>query len=475
MKSFEQLRWGLFTGIILCLLLLLRPGQAQAQWPPFTFKLTPVYDQGRITYNLRFSREPEFEGHMTNVRINVPVPEGTRFVEGHSATFTTVNFDGKEVSFFTAGFPGRSIPNMSFTVEVTDQAKKVFATHAWIAWEGDHPGNFLTDEFESDITKPLLNWQSPPASRLELGVTAEVEDDVVTYSIYTRNVSSVRMWDLHVTFPIPAGATFLSVEAPSEYSSGQTDQQVVFSAIELAKEVDLPPLKVKVSTTGLADTPLQTQVWASWKNAGRRVGTTIPTEETTETGEIIVQPRSGQQVVADQAGDVPLASYDLTSIAFQEVILPETDQTALKMVLYTVGNVRLDAKAMSYYVYIDQDCNTETGQPRSFLGAEYMVRYQHHNGKAEIRSWQAADTKWTKTASVLVDAPDTGNSITLWIPSRLLSNPADFCWRAQARVNLNTTPGPPSDYLLQDGNIHMYSNHQTAQPPITETNLPAEE
>ena len=36
----------------------------------------------------------------------------------------------------------RSLP--PFTVEVADPARTVFTTHAWIAWKGEQPGDYLT-------------------------------------------------------------------------------------------------------------------------------------------------------------------------------------------------------------------------------------------------------------------------------------------------------------------------------------------
>ena len=119
------------------------PERVYAQWPPFRFRLPPSYENGKITYSLSFSSRVDWA--MTHVTIKIPLPEGTRFLEASAQPTTSVDFDGAEVTFFTPDLY-RPIRTAFFVVEVTDPTMTVFTTHAWIAWQGDQPGKYLTKD-----------------------------------------------------------------------------------------------------------------------------------------------------------------------------------------------------------------------------------------------------------------------------------------------------------------------------------------
>ena len=87
----------------LALLISVLPGTAHAQWPPFNFRMRYAYADGRITYVIRMSGLGTLR--LSDVAIKIPLPEGTRYVEG-GAVFpgTSVSFDGAEVTCFTPTF-----------------------------------------------------------------------------------------------------------------------------------------------------------------------------------------------------------------------------------------------------------------------------------------------------------------------------------------------------------------------------------
>lgn len=433
---------SLLISLVLWLTLVLMPEQAQAQWPPFSLRLTPSYENGKITYSLLFSSRVEWT--MANIAIKVPLPEGTRFLEADAMPTTRVDFNGKEVTFFTP-FPSGYIKDAFFVVEVTDPALSVFTTHAWISWQGDQPGDYLTEDVSIDITKQPLNWQRP-RSRLQLDAVATVADEVITYTIYPRNVSGRRIWDLKINIPLPAGTTFLSAEAPPPHMTSFNGREVSFSVAELERRLDGSPLHFKVSTEGVTAPSVVTHAWASWRNVGKRVSP----EEETRSGDIIVQPHISQWVASDFVGDVPFPDYDLVSIALQE------EEAHLQVTFHTAGDVGLVGKPLKYTFYVDSDCRTDTGQRRNYRGAEYKLQYRHDKERANIRFWDEELGGWRDSLPIEADISNDGRAITMRVPFDLLGGARQFCWVGQAR---NATkafyPKPPAEWVPNGNNPRL--------------------
>lgn len=423
--------------LVLVLSLLLTPQPAQADWPPFDFRLIPSYENGKITYSLKLSDKTDWL--MTNVIIKIAPPEGTRFLEARSQPITSTSFDGAEVTFLTAALV-QPIADAAFVVEVTDPAKTTFTTHAWISWQGEEPGDYLTKEISIDITRQPLNWTDPPSSRLRLRAIALVEDGFISYSIYPANVGRLRMWDVKINVPVPVGATFLSAEAPPPFVSSFDGREVSFFAMELERELEVPPLRFKVAIAQTTPPLLVTHAWASWKNSGRNVGRTLPLEEDTRSGDIIVQPYIGQQVISDKIGDVPFASYDLTSIAMQN------EGDTLTISLYTAGELGQIGEPFRFDIYIDKDCQPDTGQQKLQLGADYLIVYRLDQNRANFNIWDAAQKKWVWMQSLKFKRSTPEKKISILAPQKLLENSQQFCWQAEANYATDTfSPAPPND------------------------------
>ncbi len=441
MKTTAQQKFNAVVSLIVFLTLVLAPEPAYAQWPPFSFRLTPSYENGRISYSLYFSNRVDWP--MTDVTIKIPLPVGTRFVEGSAQPTTSVDFDGAEVTFFNY-FVGRPIRDVFFVVEVTDPEASVFTTHAWISWQGAHPGDYLTKDISFNISKQTLNWQRP-RSRLQLDASAAVADKVISYAIYPRNVGG-RIWDLRINVPVPEGTTFLSAEAPYPFQASFDGQEVSFFATELERWSEVDPLSFQVSTEGLTAPLVVTHAWANWRNVGRRV----PAEEDTRTGDIIVQPQTSQWVVSDAVGDVPLSDYDLTEIAF------EGGEAALKITFHTVGEIGPLGDPLEYSLYIDGDCRTDTGQWRNYRGAEHWVRYRHRDGQATFAFLDEDEDRWRTSQQLEVDVPSGGKTVSIWLPYDLLGETGRFCWTAQARnLTRSFSPNPPADWLPSGENLRL--------------------
>lgn len=431
------------VAVLLALMLIPKPAHAQEPWPPFRLGVDSVYENGRITYNLRFSRRVNWP--MADVVFKIPLPEGTRFIESGAPATTVSSFDGAEITFSTPVLH-RSLKDIYFVVEITDPTRTEFITHAWISWKGERPGDYLTGDISIDITRTPLIWQKPrPRLRLEAGAT--VNGDIVTYNFYPVNVGGRRMWDLTILVPIPPGATFISADAPSPFTAGFTGQEAVFTILEMPRRDKVAPLQVTVSTKGITAPFITTQAQASWTNVGRNA----PTYEHTTSGIIIVQPHTSQQVAADTTGDAPFDNYDLTGVSFQE------DDDALKTTLFTAGPMGAVGEPVEYFLYIDSDCNAETGKPRGNRGAEYWVRYRQQSGKAYFYTWDAETAQWTNRRTIGAYASEI-NLATVWIPYNYISNPNQFCWLGLAWNRTEEYhPSPPIDWLGVDPRLTEYT------------------
>ena len=467
----KMVKFLLQLSLLVMLLTLLPAGRAYAQWPPFDFRLTPSYASGKIKYNIKFNSE--LDGVMTNVAFKVPLPKGTRFLEAHAQETTSASFDGAEVTFFTTNLY-TSIKDASFVVEITDPGMTVFTTHVWIAWEGDQPGNFLTKDIDVDITRQPLNWEAPFKSRLQLETRATVTDDVVTYLLYPKNVDSsrVRMQDLKINVPIPEGTTFLSVEAPPTFATNFDGREVSFTTLELEQGAEVAPLIFKVSSNGVTAPTIATHAWATWKNAGKRVGVNTVAQEEITTGDIIVQPNTAQWVAADMIGDVPFSGYDLTSVAF------ETYPAGLKITFDTAGDLGRVGEPLEFTLYIDTDCNATTGTPQNELGADYRIKYTHSTGKTRLDIWSVNGTeqKWQPSGKIQLISPVNNRMVALWAPDEAL-NLADkthFCWLAQAKNNSTAfSPNPPTDLVKPERQDLKLSLSSAAPPALVEAKVMA--
>ncbi len=430
---------------LLLLLALILPGQAHAQWPPFKFALEPSYAEGKIVYDIRLSSKVDWR--MADVTLKIPLPDGTRFLEASTLPTTQVNFDDAEVTFFTSI---SDIKDAYFIVEVTDPAKTVFTTHAWISWQGDQPGDYLTEDVSIDITLQSLSWEKPPDPSLGLEVTAKAADKLITYLIYPEKNTGKRIWDLNIAIPVPEGTTFLSADAPPPFVTGFDGQVASFSLVDLPEQSQVSPLSLTVSAEGVAAPLVLTHAWAVWRNVGGSVGRSVPAEEGTKTGDIIVQPDGVQWVVGDTLGDVPFSNYDLVSIAFQQ------EQSALKIIFYTAGDVGSLEDPLEFRMYIDNDCRADTGKLESDRGVEYRIRYRHDRGTAALHVWDEEGDEWSNTQSFELNSLVRGNMVAAWVPYELLEDGRRFCWVAEAKNRTEALdPAPPTERVPDSKDLRI--------------------
>ncbi|MCB0213992.1 MAG: hypothetical protein KDJ52_31935, partial [Anaerolineae bacterium] len=399
-----------------------------AAWPPFKFLLTPVYSNGKITYDIEFRNRVDWL--MTDVQIKIPLPEGTRFIEANVSDNVDTGFDGSEITFLIP-VADRQIKDNSvtFTVEVIDPTQTVYSTFAWISWEGDEAGDYLTDQVYVDITHDTLNWTEPALPRLQFEIKAQVTEEDITYFVYPQTASNVRMWDVEINFPIPDNTELVSTEAPLPFAVVVGNNEVSFRAIEIQQKANIEPLIVKVATSNVTTTPITTQVWATWKNSSRKVIRQIVAKEEVSTNSFSVQPNIPQEVFFDTVtDDVPFSELDLQRINLKDVLLD--DAPTLVVNYWMSEKVEIGGASVSYRLYIDTDCNSKTGGKFGYVGAEYYAIFGQSSGYARLEKWDASTRAWSRVSSLTSYVPLDNKRVVLWIPYDLIDDNRQFCWLA---------------------------------------------
>lgn len=459
-------------------------------WPPFWFELIPTYEDGKIIYQLGvYSRVDQ---QMFDMVIQVPIPEGTRFLEANAQPETQTEFDGQTVTFVTVTLD-KYIEETSFAVEITDPARTVFSTQPWVSWKGPLQGDYLFEPVSIDITQQPLNWQSPGLSRLQLGVEATVSDGSLTYAIYPKAIGQERMWDVNLEVSLPEGVTFIKADAPPPFEIGFKDQVISFSTLELERQKEIEPLTFQVEIDPVPESALVIPIHAAWKNGAadpipgttKEIGkryegpefelSTAPAAEQFTIETEVRQPNLPQQIVFDSQEDVPFTNYDLTGIAFFDngpnlIIRFNTAQE--------VGPVK---QPLDFTLYIDSDCNSATGQPLQNRGVDYRVSYNHKAGYSYLAHWEAAQLDWAWSQLTDLVGFATGKTVTISIPRHLLGTGQQFCWVGQSSNQTDAFyPAPPRDWIPNDQFVHLtqYQSGPTATkldleqelafPPVTE-------
>ncbi|MDQ3249712.1 MAG: hypothetical protein M3Q45_10975, partial [Chloroflexota bacterium] len=320
-----------------------------------------------------------------------------------------------------------------------------------------------------------LNWTAPARPQVIVAVSASVANDIATYTIYPINQAKQAVWDVTITVPVPQGATFLAAGAPAPFAASFDGRLVTFAAVVLADDDVVTPLRFQVSVAGLATGLATTRATATWHQVQTNLGQSMLITAESTSGEIAIQPHTTQQVVADTVGDVPFAAYDVTGVALQQ------EQSVLKITLATAEDLGAVGQPVELALYIDNDCQADTGRSRSSLGLDYRVRYQHLKNQANLSVWDtsmpAAPTAPTQTAVITaanvvttanavtnsaavllgnwrtvsalsVDNQPGDASVTVWIPHALLANGWQFCWLVESQDRSNAyEPAPPKELV----------------------------
>ncbi|MCB9107524.1 MAG: PD40 domain-containing protein, partial [Anaerolineales bacterium] len=207
---------------------------------------------------------------------------------------------------------------------------------------------------------------------------------------------------------------------------------------------DVGALEVKISDVS-QEARLYT--WATWKNSSERVGINEVAQEETRTPDLIFQLDSAEKVRTDATGDVPFSNYDITNVAFKDFT------SAFKVTFYTLEDMGPVGSGdyLDLRLYIDRDCNVETGQIVNGIGSDFYIRYRHDRGQAQIRSWDENEETWQSvTAQLQVENLLGDKRVGVWVPYDILNleNEKQFCWRALSRnYREEFASGLPTDYV----------------------------
>lgn len=304
-------------------------------------------------------------------------------------------------------------------------------------------------------------WHTPAPARLQLGISTTTADDLITYALYPKVERQERLWDLKINVPLPEGVPLVSVEAPPSFSTHFDGREVSFFTLELIGQTEVEPLIFRVSTAGIADPLIITHAWASWKNTGSEVGATIPTEEQVTSDAIVIQPNVPQRVVFDVAGDVSRSGYDLISVAFQE------SESTFTVIFNTAGEIGPAGQPVQYTLYIDSDCNSETGERRNYRGAEYRINYNHEAGRATLTAWDESAQDWRWDQATKLDSLIQTKVVAMAMPYYLIGEGRQFCWIARA-VDETTGADLPADWLPNEEFLNL-TRHEI--PPVPTSSI----
>lgn len=428
--------------VVIGLVMVASPSAAaqEPQWPPFNFYLTPLsYEDGRVTYSIYVSNQAEWA--LADFIIKIPLPPGTRHIEAVSLRDTTIpGFDGQEITF-TSPIIHRAIDEVRFTLEVTDPTINPVTIQPWISWKGQQPGTYLPDPVSYDITRQPLGWRRPEAVRFQVSTSAIVANSSVTYVIYPETDSTLRVWDPVIQLKLPRGVEVIHTNPTPPFNVGLQDDRVVFSALEIPRREIFAPMTVQVQPTANTPIPLTAQAEVSWKNSGRSAGLEVPSEGRYQTSQLVISEAEVPHfIVADTTGDVAFGSYDVVAARLQE------DGPYLKVDFNTAEPIGTEPTQI--LLYIDQDCQLNTGVQRYGRGLDLLAFYDPPNNQTSFVRYNDAlgDWEWNNSSRFLAEYND--QAATMRVPYAYLDNRSQFCWVAISRYRTSQyIPNPPSDVI----------------------------
>ncbi|HRV95167.1 MAG TPA: hypothetical protein P5526_23615, partial [Anaerolineae bacterium] len=121
----------------------------------------------------------------------------------------------------------------------------------------------------------------------------------------------------------------------------------------------------------------------------------------------------------------------------------------MKIIFYTAEDVGAAGKPLEFALYIDSDCQENTGQKRRAQGFDYRVRYDLSHGRASVLTWNSENRRWDWSNSVTINGLVDKNSVTMWLPYEVLGDDVtQFCWFGEM-VNTSELyhPEPPAEQV----------------------------
>ncbi len=144
---------------------------------------------------------------MWDVKINIPVPEGTTFLSAEAPPSFTATFAGREVSFSTVELAeGAKLEPLKLIVSTTGVTAPFVTTHAWASWR-NVGGRVVKDIVSQEETRTGDLIVQPPASQW---VVADMGGDVpfsnydLTSVTFQEDETTLKI-TLHTAGPLEPG------------------------------------------------------------------------------------------------------------------------------------------------------------------------------------------------------------------------------------------------------------------------------
>jgi inhibitor of cysteine peptidase len=113
---------------------------------------------------------------------------------------------------------------------------------------------------------------------LQIQTGMQVQDKLVRFDIFVKNVSNTDLADVLVTATLPPGAAFVGFQPVSYATTSFDGQEMSYSIIKVPAQATLGPISAMIDPKGATPDNLITKIWAEWK--GQAPGTILIPEAT---------------------------------------------------------------------------------------------------------------------------------------------------------------------------------------------------
>lgn len=125
---------------------------------------------------------------------------------------------------------------------------------------------------------------------------------------------------------------------------------------------------------------------------------------------------------------------------------------ALEVIFSTVGDAVKEKDPTQFFLFIDADCNPDTGDAIKGFGSEYRAGAEASQEEGDFEVWDTEANDWRFVMSITSHKPVAENNVHMWIPLDALPVNGPLCWAAEVDSwNLrNYDPYPMSDHVTSN-------------------------
>jgi len=169
-----------------------------------------------------------------------------------------------------------------------------------------------------------ISAQGGPWPPLQVQTGIQMQDKLVRFDMFVKNVSSTDLADVLVKASLPAGAAFVGFQPASFATTSFDGQEMSYSIIKVPAQATVGPISALIDPKGAAPDTLVTKIWAEWK--GQMPGSILIPEATLNgqpkpsAAEVTLTDKdngSKVQLVPDQKLSVSLESNPTTGYSWR--------------------------------------------------------------------------------------------------------------------------------------------------------------